>query len=60
MPDISTRLPHEVTKLVRRIGLNVRVARQRRRMSQQDLATKASVNDTTLRRLERGEDGVSL
>lgn len=60
MPESINPLPHEVDKLVRRLGANVRVARQRRRMSQEDLATKAGINDKTLRRLEQGEDGVSL
>ncbi|MEO8023885.1 helix-turn-helix domain-containing protein [Polaromonas sp.] len=60
MSEIKTPLPRDVTERVRRLGANVRVARQRRRMSQEDLASKAGVNDKTLRRLEKGDEGVSL
>lgn len=58
MPE--TTLPFEVQAAVRQLGMNVRVARQRRRMHQEELALKAGVNDKTLRRLERGDAGVSV
>lgn len=60
MTEFQKPVPYEVAALVRRLGANVRVARQRRRTSQEDLAGKAGVNSKTLRRLEQGDDGVSL
>jgi transcriptional regulator with XRE-family HTH domain len=60
MPSAPAPLPYEVTQAVRQIGSSVRIARQRRRMHQQELARKAGVNDKTLRRLEQGDGGVSL
>ena len=53
-------LPFEVAQAVRQLGMNTRVARQRRRMNQQELAMKAGINDRTLRRLEKGDAGVSV
>jgi DNA-binding XRE family transcriptional regulator len=60
MPDISNPLPYEVVQAVRQLGINVRIARRRRRMHQAELALKAAVNDKTLRRLEKGDSGVSV
>lgn len=38
----------------------MRIARTRRRMLQGELARKAGVGEKTLRRLEKGDDGVSV
>ena len=43
-----------------RLGQNIAIARKRRRMTQQRLADGASINVHTVRRLENGEQGVSL
>lgn len=57
---ISIPLPFEVRKATRELGINVRIARKRRRMLQGELAQKAGVGEKTLRRLEKGDDGVSV
>ena len=60
MTDFSTPLPFEVTQTARELGMHVRTARKRRRMLQGELARKAGLGEKTIRRLEKGEDGVSL
>ncbi|MEY3522410.1 MAG: hypothetical protein RLZZ177_3125 [Pseudomonadota bacterium] len=60
MPEFSKPLPFEVTQTSRDLGAHVLTARKRRRMLQSELAQKAGVGEKTIRRLEKGEDGVSL
>ncbi len=60
MSDLSIPLPFEVTEAARELGMNVRIARKRRRLLQGELARKAGVSEKTVRRLEKGEDGVSM
>ena len=60
MTNFSTPLPLEVTQTARALGMHVRIARKRRRMLQGELARKAGLGEKTIRRLEKGEDGVSL
>lgn len=60
MAEIPIPLPFEVRKAARELGINVRIARKRRRMLQGELAQKAGVGEKTLRRLEKGDDGVSV
>jgi transcriptional regulator with XRE-family HTH domain len=55
-PLPSLRASAELTKL----GVDIAVARKRRRFTQQRLADGAGVNVATIRRLERGDAGVSL
>jgi transcriptional regulator with XRE-family HTH domain len=43
-----------------KLGADIAVARKRRRFTQQRLADGAGVNVATIRRLERGDSGVSL
>jgi transcriptional regulator with XRE-family HTH domain len=52
----SARAGAELAKL----GADIAVARKRRRFTQQRLADGAGVNVATIRRLERGDAGVSL
>ncbi|MDR0781608.1 MAG: helix-turn-helix domain-containing protein [Pseudomonadales bacterium] len=52
----SIRATAELAKL----GADIAVARKRRRFTQQRLADGAGVNVATIRRLERGDAGVSL
>jgi transcriptional regulator with XRE-family HTH domain len=52
----SLRASAELAKL----GADIAVARKRRRFTQQRLADGAGVNVATIRRLERGDAGVSL
>ncbi|MCH8533112.1 MAG: helix-turn-helix domain-containing protein [Saccharospirillum sp.] len=44
---------------LRRLGGNISISRKRRRMSQEDVASRAGIGVATLRRLEKGES-VSL
>lgn len=60
MAENPIPLPFEVRKAARELGINVRIARKRRRMLQGELAQKAGVGEKTLRRLEKGDDGVSV
>jgi transcriptional regulator with XRE-family HTH domain len=55
-PVHSLRANAELLKL----GADIAVARKRRRFTQQRLADGAGVNVATIRRLERGDAGVSL
>jgi transcriptional regulator with XRE-family HTH domain len=43
-----------------KLGEDIAIARKRRRFTQQRLADGASVNVATIRRLERGDPGVSI
>ena len=60
MTESKPPLPFEALKIAREIGMNVRIARKRRRMLQTELAQKAGVGEKTIRRLENGDDGVSM
>jgi hypothetical protein len=56
----SLKIPLAVETALVQIGKSVRVARLRRRQSAADLASRMHVSLPTLRRLERGDSGVSL
>ncbi len=58
MPDLT--LPLEVASAVRRLGAHVRVARVRRRMSQEELAQACGITRKTLYALETGVPGTGL
>ncbi len=60
MTKIVSPAPLEVRKAASELGMNLRVARKRRRMLQGDLAQKAGVGEKTVRRLEKGDGGVSV
>jgi DNA-binding XRE family transcriptional regulator len=60
MAETVSPHPLEVRTAARELGINLRVARKRRRMLQSELAQKAGVSEKTLRRLEKGDDGVSV
>lgn len=45
---------------LRKLGNDISIARKRRRFTQKQLAESASVNVSTIRRLENGDAGVSL
>ncbi len=52
--------PLEVTTVMQRFGENVRLARVRRRMGQEELAQACGVTRKTLATIERGAAGASL
>ena len=53
-------LPLQVQDALQRLGQNLRVARQRRKMTQAQLAQKVMVSIGTITRLERTPENVSL
>ena len=53
-------LPPEVADAVSRLGDHIRIARKRREMTLEELASRMFVTRKTLSRLENGDPGVSL
>jgi transcriptional regulator with XRE-family HTH domain len=60
MPIVAEPLPYEVTKAARELGVRVRVARKRRRMTQAELSTAIGFSRKTVSNLEAGTAGVSV
>jgi len=63
MPRIAISADAAPTKVVdagKRLGAHIRTARKRRRMRQEDLASKAGMTVQTLRRVEAGSLGTGL
>ena len=56
----KTALPPEVIRALRELGEGLKIARQRRRQSQTDLAERLLVSRATLQRMERGDPTVAL
>jgi transcriptional regulator with XRE-family HTH domain len=57
---IFDSVPAPVLQSVTRLGENIRIARQRRRQTQADLAARMMVSLPTVRRIERGDPAVSI
>ncbi|MDP1993370.1 MAG: helix-turn-helix transcriptional regulator [Syntrophales bacterium] len=55
-----TGLPSKMDEEMRRLGADIRLARQRRNMTQQMMAESMFVTAKTVRRVEAGDPGVSL
>lgn len=55
-----THTPHEVVQGVARIGENIRIARIRRRISQDELAQACNITRKTLYSIENGSTGIAL
>ena len=53
-------LPLEVTTAVKQLGENIRLARVRRRMSQDELAEACKITRKTLYALEHGKSGATV
>ena len=58
--QLSSDLPYPVTRVLRKLGHDVRDARRRRRIPVAILAERASISRTTLHKVEQGDSGVSL
>src|SRR5690242_2542811 len=56
----AEKLPLDVQQAISRLGDNIRLARQRRRMSQDDVAKACQVTRKTVYGLEKGDPGTSL
>ncbi len=52
--------PAKVVAAAKRLGTNIRTARKRRRIRQEDLATQVGITVQTLRRVESGSLGTGL
>ena len=60
MPKELSASPFEVTSTLKMIGSNIKAARSRRRILQEELARKCGITRKTLGSLEQGEGGVSM
>lgn len=60
MSIVHEPVPYEVEKAGRQLGARLRLARKRRQMTQDEMATAAGVTRKTLWNLEAGAPGVSL
>ena len=60
MPRGPAPLHPAVTRLLRELGENIRLARLRRGLSMEVVAERAGMSRATLRAVERGEPAVSL
>lgn len=58
--SLSGKLTFSAESAIKALGENIRIARQRRQLSQSRLAKKAGVSVSTIKRLEAGDPGVSL
>ena len=57
---VTTTTPLEVTTAIQRLGENIRLARIRRRMSQEELAQACDITRKTLYALEKGNAGTTV
>jgi transcriptional regulator with XRE-family HTH domain len=53
-------LPPEMADVISRLGERIRIARKRRGITMEEMASRMFVNRKTLARLEKGDSGVSL
>ena len=59
MPQ-ANKVPVEIEKYLSEIGERIRIARKRRMITMEDMASRMFVTRKTLSRLEKGDPGVSL
>lgn len=57
---MDSPLPLPVERTLRRLGESVSLARRRRHISQEDLATRIGASVNTVRRMEDGSPGTAL
>jgi len=60
MGDTAAILPLEVTSAAQRLGQNIRLARVRRRLSQEELAQACNITRKTLYAIEKGAQGTTI
>lgn len=58
--QVQESLPPEATAVISQLGERVRIARKRRAITMEDMASRMFVTRKTLARLENGDSGVSL
>lgn len=57
---IQESLPSEAATIIAQLGERIRIARKRRTITMEDMASRMFVTRKTLARLEKGDPGVSL
>src|ERR1700682_2275107 len=60
MVDVMSEKPNPVTRVLRKLGHDIRDARRGRRITVAIMAERASISRTTLHKVEQGDSGVSL
>ena len=58
--DIKNNTPIPVRRALKKLGQDIRDARRRRRIPMHLAAERASISRTTLAKIEKGDEGVSL
>ncbi len=53
-------LPREASGIIKQLGEHIKIARKRRKITMEDMASRMFVTRKTLSRLENGDPGVSL
>lgn len=57
---VQDSLPPEATEAIRKLGERIRIARKRRDLTMEEMASRMFITRKTLARLENGDPGVSL
>lgn len=57
---IKESLPPEAIGIISQLGKRIRIARKRRTLTMEDMASRMFVTRNTLARLEKGDSGISL
>ncbi len=57
---IQNSLPPEADNIISQLGERIRIARKRRAITMEDMASRMFITRKTLARLEKGDPGVSL
>ncbi|WP_233808968.1 helix-turn-helix transcriptional regulator [Paraburkholderia sp. HP33-1] len=52
--------PAPVTRAVKKLGADLALARRRRHLTQASMAERLRVSEVTVRRMERGDTGISI
>ncbi len=60
MQPIDSSIPIPVKRALRKLGQDIRDARLRRRIPTEIMAERASISRTTLYKVERGDENVSI
>jgi transcriptional regulator with XRE-family HTH domain len=53
-------IPAPVTRAVKKLGADLALARRRRHLTQASMAERLRVSEVTVRRMERGDTGISI
>ena len=58
--ESSPALPSPVARALEKLGRDMALARRRRHLTQASMAERMRVSETTVRRMERGDSGISM